>query len=30
MTGQSGTAASVTDGYGWPANGIWDVIQDDR
>ena len=30
MTGQTGTTSSVTDGYGWPTNAIWDVIQEDR
>ncbi len=24
------TTSSSTDGYGWPTNAIWDVIQDDR
>ena len=29
VTGQT-TSTSVTDGYGWPTNAIWDVIQEDR
>ena len=29
VTGQT-MSTSVTDGYGWPTNAIWDVIQEDR